>query len=134
MRMTSMMTCAFMSACAEDAVVEIGLLEVQGAGQQVQVPLDAVVNEPFRVELKTWGDGCFSLERTDVETTVDEVQITPFDRRKLGSGCPTILNGFDHGQTIMFDSSGNKTVRIVGRREVGNMDEMLELTFPVTVN
>jgi hypothetical protein len=123
-----------LSACTDDSVVEVGQLEVPGGGQRVAVPTSATTGEPFQVDIATWDDGCISFERTDVETSNESVEITPYDRRTLDGGCTDILLELDHGQTIVFDTAGAKTVRVVGRRVSPAGDEPMELTFTLTVN
>lgn len=134
MRMITWVVCA-LCGCADESVIEVGQLEIEGAGRHVVVPMDAMVNELLLIEIMTWGDGCYSFERTDVELIGDSIDVTPYDRRRLGDGvCPNILRHLDHSVTVKFETPGAKTVRVTGRRVFPSVDEPLELTFPVMVN
>lgn len=127
-----------LTACDDDTVVEIGEIEGDGAPLRISVPGSARIGEPALIGLITYGDGCSSFERTEIVAFPDEVEVTPYDRRKLGSGCPQILLQFNHDTTIIFDSAGNKVIKIHGRRTGSTagqpFDEVVQKSFTVAVD
>ena len=127
-------------ACqADDSVVEIGVIHYFGDPEQIDVPTSARVGHPFRVTITTFGDGCHSLERTEVQAGDDAIDVTPYDRRLVpspGEACITLLVSLRHEVELVFETAGTKELRVHGRRLTYDgelMDELVEVTRPIVV-
>jgi hypothetical protein len=127
------------SACARDGIVEqIGQIQGDGAPLGIQVPDSARLGESVLITLVTYGNGCMSRGDTEISIREDDVEITPYDRRNVGTGtCPTILLEFEHDLTVVFDTAGSKRIRINGRhtgtRDGAPFDEIVQISIPMMV-
>lgn len=122
------------AGCDDDAVVEIGVIEQPPDPARIEVPATATRGEPFGVGLVTYGDGCVSFENTEINVTEDDAEITPYDRRTVGTSCTQILLQLPHDATLMFETTGPKLIRIRGRQRQGELvDEVVEKTFSLMV-
>jgi hypothetical protein len=131
-----------LAACAdEDSIVELGVLAYNPYDPpRVEVPLSVAEGVALHVDVTTFGDGCVTYERTDLDIDGDVIDIFPYDRRELpppNGGCTLIGLDFDHGGAIIFKTAGAKLIRVHGRRvdgRIGRPDhEVLELTYEVSV-
>jgi hypothetical protein len=123
---------AGLAACSDD-IVAPGVIEVRTLPRKIAVPTSALVGEPVHVELATYGGGCASFERTDVEPASDGFDITPFDREPRDpDGCQLILRYFAHDVSLTFDTPGTKTIRVHGVRDVFPEGEMI--VVPATID
>lgn len=117
------------AACdSVDSVVEVGRIERSGGTHPIHVPASADVGRPVVVTVTTVGDGCVSFESTEVETSTDGVDITPYDRRQIGEGCLLLLYSFPHEAVLTFDSPGKVDARVHVRRYSGEIE-----TFPYQI-
>jgi hypothetical protein len=125
------------SACGtdEDSVIEPGILEYFGQPAVIDVPSSAAVGELIAVNVVTYGDGCFSSERTEVVVDGERADVAPFDRRRISdqAPCPLILLELSHGMSMTFDTPGPKTIRVHGRRVDADADEVIEIQRAVAV-
>jgi hypothetical protein len=107
------------SACdvfEADTDTDLGaILSFTDPGQLV-IPVAANVGQPFVVNARTFGDACVSFGRTEMEIDERNVEIRPYDRRELDEVCADILRIIEHPITLVFNTPGTVTVRIVGRR------------------
>ena len=76
---------------------------------------------------------CMSVEETEVSITEDGAEITPYDRRTPGK-CVAALVQFSHEAHVSFETLGEKTIRVNGRRSAGaGTYELLQVVFAMTV-
>jgi hypothetical protein len=126
------------TACAsEDTVVELGVLEHYQDAPMIEAPATASVGVPVDVRVRTYGDGCVSLESTDVVLTADGADILPHDRRRMNQVGTQILQFLPHEASVVFDSAGPRTLRVHGRRldrVAGEpVDEVISIALDVLV-
>ncbi len=116
-------------------VTWLGIVEFHGDGPEVSAPASATVGEEFTVTVRTFGGGCFSKGPTRVDTVDAVIRIRPFDLAPDDPDvvCPDVLRIFEHRADLTFGEAGERTVRIVGRRVDGEVDEVIELDRTVTV-
>lgn len=87
--------------------------------------------------VSTYGDGCASLESTELEYRDGGAFVTPLDRRAIppeGGGCPQILLTFVHRVEVVFPVSGSRTVTVHGRRPSQLGDTAMPIDREVHVN
>lgn len=116
-------------AC-DDSVVEVGVIERSSDPAHIEVPASVRRGESALVRVRTYGTMCMSLEGTEVVTTEDGAEITPYDRREPG-GCVQALIQFGHETYVRFDALGHKSILVNGRRMPD--DELLQKSFSLTV-
>lgn len=116
-------------------VTRRGIVEFHGDGPEVSLPASATAGEAFTVTVRTFGGGCTSKGPTVVDTVDAVVRILPHDVTTEGPNvvCPAVLRTFEHRADLTFEEAGERTVRIVGRRVDGEVDEVIELDRTVTV-
>jgi hypothetical protein len=108
---------ATLAACAEDSVVEVGIVEFLDRPFMLDMPAAARAGESFEIGVPTYGGGCESEESTDVQNDSEElVTITPYDRRILADACTIPLRIFPHRASVSFALPGMKTLRVRGRK------------------
>ena len=124
------------AAACTDTVVEVGVIEHDGP-VNANVPSNANIGQSLLVGLATYGDGCVSFERTDVELSPDAARITPYDVRREGN-CPQIQLEISHDVDLVFETAGPKTISITGRKKYFGggqlIDEIVERSFPTMVD
>lgn len=125
-------------AACDDSVVEVGVLQFHNDPVRILVPDTARPREAVLVQIVTYGDGCVSVEDTEVEPSEEGAEITPYDRRRVGEGaCPQIQLHLSHDVQITFDTAGPKTIRVHGRREYASagetVHEPLQQSFPIMI-
>lgn len=119
-------------------VARIGIVDHFGESEGViSVPSPVTAGEPFTVTVRTYGDGCTSVVGTEVEDTVEGgVLITPIDATVEGPNvaCPAVLRRPEHEATVTFETTGERTITVRGRRVAsGGVDEVILLTRTVEV-
>ena len=121
------------AACddTEPGVVEVGAIEYAGSPALIEVPTSVKLGESALVRVRTSGNGCVSLEDTEVSMFDGGVEITPYDRRKPPP-CTLIQNFFMHEASVNFETLGAKTVLVNGRI-VGSTSQLVQKTFTMTV-
>ncbi len=92
----------------------------------VIIPDTVQAGTPFTVTVRTFGDGCYSFARTEIEMDGMAAEIRPYDSRKTDVACPEILLTIEHTATLRFDTPGLATVRVVGRRTPSEAEDRLE--------
>lgn len=127
-----------LSACGttDDSVVELGRIEFYHDPAIVEAPSSAGIGQSFVVRVMSYGGGCISPERTDVELTSDDVNIMPYDRRHIpaeNEACTSELRLFPHEATLVFNVAGSKTIRIHGRRVNFDVDEKIQIPLTIIV-
>ena len=125
-----------LAGCDPDHVIEPGVLNFSNQPAEIEVPSSATVGEAFVVRCTTFGDGCVSFERTDLDQAADGADVFPLDRRDIPSGngtCPEILLQFHHDATLSFDSPGTKEIRFHGRNVSAEGDADVEIAMPILV-
>jgi hypothetical protein len=100
-------------AACDDSVVQPGMITFTGPSRIV-APERAAARSDFQVVVYTFGNGCFSLDSTDVTIDGTEAIIEPYDRRDVDDACIQILVYLPHMSTLRFDSAGAKTIRVRG--------------------
>jgi len=131
-----------LSGCVSDeveSVVEVGWVDYAGDLAIIEVPATATRGVPFPLRVSTVAGGCMRVESTEVSSTSDALDLTPYDRRVVpseGEACTAALVHLLHEEWVTFDSAGPKTVRIHGRRRLaqpGVHIEMVQLLHTVMV-
>jgi hypothetical protein len=97
----------------------------------VNIPDTVTAGTPFTVTIRTFGDGCYSFARTEIEFDDREAEIRPYDFRKTEGACADIFLAIDHSVVLQFGSQGAATVRVVGLRLPGATDDVIEKTVVV---
>lgn len=131
---------AFWAGCGDGLtgprdVPRPGIVEFHGDGPVVSLPASVTAGEEFTVTVRTFGGGCTSKGPTRVDTASSATRILPVDVTREGPNvvCPALLQTFEHRADLAFEEAGERTVRIVGRRVDGEVDEVIELDRTVTV-
>jgi hypothetical protein len=132
-----MLTLAMASACDDsDDVVEIGVIERVdiGIGAEIEVPSSVKIGELALVRVSTYGDGCISLDDTEVNITAGGAEITPYDRRHPPK-CTSNFLVFKHEAQVRFNTLGLKTILVNGRSRDGlpGSEQVVQKTFTMTV-
>lgn len=119
-----------------DVYIEPGRILYYEEPALVDAPQTAAIGAEITVTVMTYGGGCTSIERTDVEPGPDEVLVRPFDRRDRPDGnvCEDILRYIEHAATFTFATAGTKTIRVQGRKVATGVDEITEVPLSITVN
>jgi hypothetical protein len=112
------------SACTDDTVVEVGVIEFLTDPLRVEVVPPLMHGQPFAVNVRTYGGGCVSLESTEVELEGDLATITPYNHRRLGT-CTADLRHIGHVAEIKFETPGMKAIRVIGRKHTGPQPDQL---------
>jgi hypothetical protein len=135
-RAVATMALLFAACGTDDSVVELGRIEFYHDPPVIEAPASAAVGEQFLLRVMSYGGGCISLERTDVELTNEGADFLPFDRRHIpgeNEACTLDLRLYPHEATLAFDSTGSKTIRIHGRRVNFQVDEAIQIPLTVVV-
>jgi hypothetical protein len=117
-----------------DIDTELGTIFHFNSPVRVAIPDSVRVGQPFTVDIRTYGDGCASFARTQIETETESrttVEIKPFDRLDTRDPCPDILQTIAHPATLQFRSPGVVTITVKGRRLPGGGEETI--TRSVTI-
>lgn len=133
--MRALLAFALLAGCTdEDHVIELAVLERGGQGTFIDVPTTASIGETVHVRFMTEAGGCVRGDRTDVMLTEAGAEISPYDRRSTGEGeCPLDLQIVVREAELVFDTPGPKTVRVLGRRVDGDIDEPIAIELPIDV-
>lgn len=105
----------------------------------LEVPDTVQVGEGFTAAVRTVGlNGCWSAAGEDVSVEELTATIVPFDStgRREGVACTTALVSLLHEVELSFGEAGEATVRVEGRRVIGQDgtdSEPMSLEAPVTV-
>ena len=108
-----------LSACdvfEADTDTDLGAILSFTDPAQLVIPGAANVGQPFIVNARNFGDACVSFAGTEMEREDRIVEFRPYDRRELDEACADILRIIEHPVTLVFNTPGTVTVRIVGRR------------------
>jgi hypothetical protein len=97
----------------------------------VTLPSAVAVGQPFRVEVHTVGNGCYSFHSTQIKTDGMLAEIRPFDRVETDAACDDVGNTMDHSVTLRFNQRGFATVRVIGRSGPDRIREVFEYTVRV---
>jgi hypothetical protein len=78
------------------------------------------------------------MDSTKIEATDEGGDFTPYDRDSGSSVCTLDLRYLPHQGLFTFETSGTKTIRVHGRRTVGNgIDpprvELIEFPVQITI-
>jgi hypothetical protein len=124
------------SAGCDETVVERGALEFEGDRAPIDVPSAANVGEAFAVTVHTYGACHTFFESTEVSIEGQDTLIEPYDSRTVESdgACPRILNAIKHEVSLKFDTIGNETVRIRGRRVINGVSTDMEIPLTVSIH
>lgn len=113
----------FLLAAACESGMELREIIVIGAiagyfddDPHIDVPEAASAGEPFTVTVRTYGNGCTSEGRTDVQVAGGVAVVTPYDLERQGV-CHDIQRILDHTTEVTFDAAGAGLVVIQGRED-----------------
>lgn len=115
------------------SVREVGYVQFRDAPVEVTVPATARAGQAFTVRVVTRATGCSSADDTEVLVVGFSADVTPYDIRTTGPNlvCGDEVQVFTHTAPVLFDTPGEATVRVHGRREPG--DDAITITRAVTV-
>ena len=119
------------------SVIEVGIASFSGdQARNIAVPSSATIGAPVAVTISTEGDGCFSVDSTDVSPTSQGFLVTPYDRDLIpppGQGCTLELDYLPHQATVTFPTAGSMTITLHVRKPQGAQYQEVDLPFAVTV-
>jgi hypothetical protein len=95
----------------------VGTISFYSQPVVIEVPDTVAQGQPFSVGVRTYGNGCVSVGRTEAMVSGLQGLVTPYDTYSGGDICPDVLREFDHETTITFDQPGTGVVRFRGMRE-----------------
>lgn len=115
------------------SVRALGFLEFNGATGEVTVPVTVVAGQNFTVLVVTRGSGCTIPGDTELTQSGANVDIFPYDVTTDGDDvtCPSVVQNLVHQSSLRFETTGEKFIRVHGRRHPGN--ESITITRTVTV-
>lgn len=123
-----------MLGCGDSYELDLAQVEYFNLGARVEAPTSVAVGESFELTVGTYGGGCILEGSTEVELADIEADVTPYDRYLTGDGtCTADLRFYDHVGELRFDTAGEKTIRIHGRRVADDVDEVIEIPVSVQV-
>ncbi|MBA3455758.1 MAG: hypothetical protein H0T42_21865 [Deltaproteobacteria bacterium] len=139
MRSTFSLALILSAACdapaTDESIVELGRLEFFDDPVIINVPSSVKKRQPFQVQVVTYGGGCISFERTDVQVAMDGVDFLPYDRRDIPANglCFANLSPITHEEYVVFDEPGRHVIRIHGRRYNARVDEPIVIQMTTSV-
>jgi hypothetical protein len=110
------------AACNSVDHVEVAFVEWVDEPFAFSIPTSVSAGQSFEAVLTTYGDGCASVDSTDVVVDSASASITPFDRERVPAGSETCVSNvmlLAHSVQLVFDASGTKTLVVHGRRRPG---------------
>lgn len=115
------------------SVRTLGFLEFNGVTGEVTVPVTIVAGQNFTVLVVTRGSGCTIPGDTELTQSGANVDIFPYDVTTDGDDvtCPSVVQNLVHQSSLRFETTGEKFIRVHGRRHPGN--ESITITRTVTV-
>jgi len=125
------------TACADDRVVEVGVVEYYGdASDVLDAPTTARAGEPIQLRVMTFGGGCIETVYLDVDVDVEDatVELTPYDSHPVDAVCTDDLRYLMHETEVTLESAGAWTVRVHGRRVGSGPETLVEKTYPLVVD
>jgi len=84
----------------------IGVIDFYDDPVVIVVPEMASVGEPFEVSVRTFGNGCMSQGRTEVEAAGLTVRVTPFDIHSGQDYCADVLRVLEHRVIVTVAVAG----------------------------
>jgi hypothetical protein len=109
----------------------IGVIDFYNDPVVIIVPEMAWVGEPFEVSVRTFGNGCMSQGRTEVEAAGLSVRVTPYDIHSGHDYCADILRVFEHGAIVTVTEAG--VAEIIVRGLAKPADTLVSFTHYVAV-
>jgi len=103
-----------------DSVVRPATLAFYGDQDSVALPDTAFAGQPFTVRVRSYGGGCVSKDQTFSGVSGRSAYIRPFVREPAPGAdvaCPAILLTFSHDVELVFEETGQATIRVYGLRE-----------------
>ncbi len=96
---------------------QVGVIAFYGDPVMIAVYPDTVVaGRPFVVSVRSYGNGCISKDKTEIEADNLFVDITPYDVHSGASVCSDILNQIDHVANLSFAKAGTALIRFHGKQ------------------
>lgn len=96
---------------------KVGLLRLYGEEAVIYVPQSVERGERFAVNFHTFGGGCVSRGRTELQIRALQADITPYDIHSNNDVCTSNVAFLDHTTWLHFDVVGTATVSVHGRFE-----------------
>ena len=124
-----------LAACAEpDFEIDYGEIVFDNLGNpRIEGPVTAATGTPFTLTIYTGGNGCISVESTDIEPASDGVVVSVYDRHRLRGACIQPLLFFPHDATITFAAPGSRWVHVHGRRLDATQGDVIDVDYRVDV-
>lgn len=88
----------------------------------IEAPTTVQAGEPFVVVVWTVGSsGCWEPVGMEASTTANTAQLVPIDRDRMNEGlaCTAVIVELRHETELVFEQAGTATIRVEGRRVVG---------------
>jgi hypothetical protein len=97
----------------------VGVIDIGGfpAPAPINLPAQIRAGVPFEATVVTWGSGsCTRPDGYERRLLADGLEITPFDRERVGPGviCTDDLRAYGRTVPIRLDTPGEATIRVVG--------------------
>ena len=123
-----------LAGCADDLVVEVGVIEHYGeAPDVIDAPATAHAGETVDLRVTTFGGGCIESAFMDVDVGVANVDLTPYDSHPADAICTADLRYLTHETTVTLDAPGTWTIRVHGRRLDGRGEALIEQVHAIIV-
>lgn len=118
----------------DDYDLDLAQVEFYDLAARVDAPASAAVGETFAVKITTYGGGCILQGTTDVSASDAGAELTPYDRYYVGDNdCTADLRFYEHTAELRFDTAGEKTIRVHGRRVGDGIDQEVDITVTVQI-
>jgi hypothetical protein len=98
------------------AVIELD----ERSGVEIEAPEVVTQGQEFQIEIQTYAGGCIEKGTTEVEIRDLEVEIRPYNVKKVQNTCRSSIRFLYHTATLMFEKPGDVTITIYGHSELSN--------------
>lgn len=98
----------------------VGVIDFYDDPVVIIVPEMASVGGPFEVSVRTFGNGCVSRGRTEVEAAGLSVRVTPYDIHSGQKYCTDILRVFEHRAVVTVTEAGVAEILVRGLTKPGD--------------
>lgn len=105
-----------------EEVRKLGVIDFHGDPIVITVPDTVSVGETFLVSVRTYGTGCVYKDATEVNTAGLSVDVSPYDRHRVGVNCPDVIREHDHTAILSLQQPGTATIRFHGLKRPGDLE------------
>jgi hypothetical protein len=97
----------------------------------IDLPVSVARGAAISIRVRTYGNGCTSMARTDVRVQDRHVVIAPMNSELTGTACTDQLVSIDHTAEVRFDTPGAVTVEVRGWSEPAGSPVVYQRTVQV---